>query len=366
MENLTETHRGWEPSMTAAERHEQARRLSDSYRKASRKEKSLILSAFCESTGLNRKYAIGLLRNPPERRSRAGEKDRRRAARCSAETTQVLEAIWRAADYPSSVRLKALIPYWLPLVKKRMKVTAEMEAKLVAISPRTIDRRLDPVRTAAMRSDGRRLNRRENILRTTAHLFLQRGFETTSMNDIAQANSISKPGLYYHFENKKALLGAIIDLAHDQIDTEVEEILATSTGSEERLRRVIHALALRLTRVDDAAFSILAVEELNSLLPEDGTRTAQRKRAYVGAIKGFLNGIKAEGRLEEVDTTAAANSIIGLVMWIPKWYRPGGRLSAEQAAEEVTNLVMQSVLKHRGEKPARWPPKARAGTRKGE
>ncbi len=53
---------GREGVMTPKDRHEQARRLSESYRKASRKEKATMLDAFCIATGLNRKYAIGLLR----------------------------------------------------------------------------------------------------------------------------------------------------------------------------------------------------------------------------------------------------------------------------------------------------------------
>ncbi len=134
--------------MSPQDRHEQARRLSDVYLKAGRQEKSTILSAFCMATGLNRKYAIGLLREPPEAARRAAPE---RECKYRIGTIRVLEAIWEAADFPWSVRLKAMIPLWLPWVAKRVEVTPEIEAELAKISPRTIDRRLRQVRVAARR-----------------------------------------------------------------------------------------------------------------------------------------------------------------------------------------------------------------------
>jgi hypothetical protein len=138
--------------MSPQDRHEQARRLSERYRRAGRREKTTILDTFCTGTGLNRKYAIGLLRTPPEP---CGRRRRRGGSTYSAATIGVLEAIWEAADFPWSVRLKAMLPLWLPRVKARMEVTPAMEAELLAISPRTIDRRLHAVRTATRRLYGR-------------------------------------------------------------------------------------------------------------------------------------------------------------------------------------------------------------------
>jgi AcrR family transcriptional regulator len=187
-------------------------------------------------------------------------------------------------------------------------------------------------------------NRRLEILRRTARLFVERGYETSSMGDVAAANRISKPGLYYHFQSKQDLLAAIIDLAHDQLEGEIERTIAGTSSPSERLRRVVHGHALGITRADDAAFSILAIEEFRSLLPEDRGRITRRKRAYVDFIKSLLDELAAEGGTPAMDTTAAAYTIAGMVLWIPKWYQPGGRLSPEQVAEEITNMVTRSIL----------------------
>lgn len=136
--------------MTPKDRHEQARRLSESYRKGSRKQKATMLDAFCLATGLNRKYAIGLLREPPEKAAPI-RIQRKRKQRYGAEVIKVLETIWEAADFPWSVRLKSMVGLWLPHLRKRMKVSAKTEAALATISPRTIDRRLKSKRMATRR-----------------------------------------------------------------------------------------------------------------------------------------------------------------------------------------------------------------------
>jgi hypothetical protein len=64
----------------------------------------------------------------------------------------VLKAVWEAADYPWSGRLKALLPEWLPWIRRRFRLTPEMERQLLQISARSIDYRL--------RGEKRKLRRR--------------------------------------------------------------------------------------------------------------------------------------------------------------------------------------------------------------
>jgi AcrR family transcriptional regulator len=191
----------------------------------------------------------------------------------------------------------------------------------------------------------RRPSRRDEILRRTAHLFLERGFEITSLIDVADAIGISKAGLYYHFESKQELLAAIISYAQEIHEDEVRKVLETSRGDDEDdLRRLIHAHAVMMTREDDAAFAILAVDEMRSLLPDDRARIARRKHTYLSQLSERLERLAASGRLREVDITAATHTLVGMVMWLPKWYKQPGRLTAAQMADEITKLAMQAVL----------------------
>jgi hypothetical protein len=69
---------------------------------------------------------------------------RKRALKYGPKTLGALTAVWEAAGYPWSVRLKALLPMWMPWMGKRLDMNAETERQLLGISPRQMDRRLRP------------------------------------------------------------------------------------------------------------------------------------------------------------------------------------------------------------------------------
>jgi integrase-like protein len=114
------------------------------YQPANRAEKQRILDEFCQVTGYHRKSALRLLNGPPP--ARQPPAPRRRPPTYGTRVIQVLAAIWRAAGYPWSVRLQALLPLWLPWARRRFRLTAALEAQLLHLSPRQMDRRLTAYR----------------------------------------------------------------------------------------------------------------------------------------------------------------------------------------------------------------------------
>jgi hypothetical protein len=109
------------------------------YATATRAIKHHILNEFCATTGYHRKSAIRVLQAPPPRTPR---RHPRQPQTYGSQTISVLAAIWEAAGYPWSRRLKALLPLWLPWAKHRFAISPTVERQLLAISPPTIDRRL--------------------------------------------------------------------------------------------------------------------------------------------------------------------------------------------------------------------------------
>jgi len=122
-------------------RWEYFRAIYGRYRKAERDEKRAMLNEFCLNTGYHRKYAIRLLKGAAPGRQRVVAV-RQGANRYSAESVSILAEVWEAAGYPWSVLLKALLPNWMPWIRKRFGMKAEIEEQLLQISARQIDRRL--------------------------------------------------------------------------------------------------------------------------------------------------------------------------------------------------------------------------------
>jgi len=126
--------------MTAMGRREYLRAIYDRYRRGSAEVKGKILDEFCRVCDCHRKHAIRLLNGP---RPEAHPRPRRsRGPSYGAAVIRVLAQIWEAAGYPWSVRLKAMLPLWLPWLKQRTPLTPALERQLRAISARQIDRRL--------------------------------------------------------------------------------------------------------------------------------------------------------------------------------------------------------------------------------
>ncbi len=124
--------------MSPQARREYLAAIRPRYLRAARGAKTRLLDEVCAATGYHRKYAMHLLAHPPGPRPPR----RRRAPRYAPRTLEILAAIWEAAGYPWSLRLKALLPLWLPWAQRRFRIPPPVARQLLAISPRTIDRRL--------------------------------------------------------------------------------------------------------------------------------------------------------------------------------------------------------------------------------
>jgi hypothetical protein len=128
--------------MSRSSRRDYWQRIYPRYQRACGAEKQRILDEFCANCGYHRKHAIRLLNGPPPAAKATGPRRRRRGQTYGSRLVSILKAVWEAADYPWSVRLKALLPEWMPWIRRRFRFTEEIERQLLQISPRSIDRRL--------------------------------------------------------------------------------------------------------------------------------------------------------------------------------------------------------------------------------
>ena len=133
--------------MSNQSRVEYAREVSARYRHASRAEKSVILDEFCQTCGYNRKYAVGLLRDPPALRSVPIQ--RPRAKRYGADVTRALKLLWQLSNGLCAKRLVPFLPEFIAALERHHEIclSTDVREKLLTISPATADRLLTVLRT---------------------------------------------------------------------------------------------------------------------------------------------------------------------------------------------------------------------------
>jgi len=188
-------------------------------------------------------------------------------------------------------------------------------------------------------------SRRAEICRTAAQIFRDRGYDATSVSDIARTLGITKAGLYHYFESKEALLFEITAYGLDRVRDEVIVPARALRDPEARLRQLVIRHASIATQGRGAIAQL--VDEVRALPPPARKRVEERMRAYFDLIRGTLVELRSAGRLRDVDPTVATFSLIGTILWLPRWFRQNGRLSREQVANEIANIALGGLLRPR-------------------
>ncbi len=181
------------------------------------------------------------------------------------------------------------------------------------------------------------------IYRTAAQIILRKGYDATSINDIANALGMTKAGLYHYINGKKELLFDIMNFGLDELDEEVATPAAAIADPVERLRFIISSHAQLVTR-GQGAITIL-VDEITALTPAQNRNITRRKREYFDRLRELLSTLKADGKLQDVDTTTATFSLLGMISWLSRWFRQNGELTQEQVAEQIQKIALHGLLK---------------------
>jgi hypothetical protein len=126
----------------------------------------------------------------------------------------------------------------------------------------------------------------------------------------------------------------------DRLEGWVEAARACS-GPEQRLRSIITSHALGIT-LDGNAITLL-VDETEALAPERRERIRRRQRAYYEFIRDNVAELGAAGRTE-LDPSVGAFGILGLLMWLARWYKRDGKLGGEEVARQITAMALEGIL----------------------
>ncbi len=184
------------------------------------------------------------------------------------------------------------------------------------------------------------------MCRTAAQIFRDRGYDATSVSDVARALGMTKAGLYHHFESKEALLHEIMNYGLDRVRDDVVIPVRAIRDPEERLRQLVVRHARIATRGRGAIAHL--GDEIRSLPPPARKQLEERMRAYFDLVRETVRELRDAGRLRDVDPTVATFSLIGMILWLPRWFRQDGGLTQAQVADEVAKLALGGLLRPAG------------------
>lgn len=185
---------------------------------------------------------------------------------------------------------------------------------------------------------------RQEILRTAARLFQQRGYDATSMNDVAAALKLSKGGLYHHFQSKDEILFEIMNHAMEITEERVLAPVRGISDPEGRLRALIRLHIEVVLSPQDREITVM-LHENHPLPPGLRKRINARKKEYIHFVEGLMAEVqRARQAKGAVSARAAAFALLGMINWIYQWYKPEGNLQAHNLVPQFTEMVLGGIL----------------------
>jgi len=200
-----------------------------------------------------------------------------------------------------------------------------------------------PPHTKVKFLNNRKEQRADHIYRVAAEIMCQKGYEATSMKDIAEAVGLTKAGIYHYIPGKEELLFQIMGFAMDMVDQDVIQPAQKVEDPETRLRTIVERHARRILEVGGAVTIIL--EEMSALTPPHRRTILNRKRAYFDLLRQTLDQLAADGKLRPVSSTVAAFSLFGMITWLSRWYRRDGKLTSAETLRDFTQIALSGVLR---------------------
>ena len=182
-------------------------------------------------------------------------------------------------------------------------------------------------------------SRTASVILKAADLIHRQGFEATTVNEISKATGLTKGGLYHYITGKRDLLYQIMRFGMETLQQNVVARVRDIEDPEDQLRTLIR-LHVELIATGRGTISILN-EEVQGLEPKHRKQILAQKREYFDFVREMLERLKKQRRLRKLNTAVATFSILGMVLFTPRWNRDKGPLDPSQIADEITDIALR-------------------------
>ena len=194
----------------------------------------------------------------------------------------------------------------------------------------------DPARTRR----GRPGHSLDSLLDTAVAVFNERGYDATSMEELATRLGVTKSAIYHHVSGKVELLRLALDRALDALFAVTEEPGATSGPAIDRLEHVVRGSVRVLTEQLPFVTLLLRVRG-NSPVEE---AALARRREFDRGVTDLVRAAEEEGGVRpDVDPAVTSRLLFGTVNSLTEWYRPDGGLSADDLADALVATTFQGL-----------------------
>lgn len=183
--------------------------------------------------------------------------------------------------------------------------------------------------------------KRDRIISAAIDLFYSQGYTHTTLDQVAKSLGVTKPFIYQYFGSKNDVLAEICSRAIKDAHETINRALSQRGTPTEKLKIIVRDFTLHV--LNNQANAIIYSREETELAPKDRETINHLRREFDRRLVALLQeGLKEnEFVIEDVRLTSLV--IASVVGWSPVWFRSGGRLTKEEAADEIASLILMMV-----------------------
>jgi len=201
---------------------------------------------------------------------------------------------------------------------------------------------LPPPENPAVRS--RSDVRQEQLIEIAIRLFARKGYEGTSLRDIADEAKITKAALYYHFPNKEALYGRIVLESMQALVDSVRDAMARASSPSEKVRIFMLTSADFLDRSRDSWIASSNAFWAGSD-SEPRSAAVSLRDEYEHLLRDAITEAIDKGQFRAVDAAMAGRMLLSMVNHISRWHSTKGRLSTRQVVDGYLDMAFKGLAK---------------------
>jgi AcrR family transcriptional regulator len=186
-------------------------------------------------------------------------------------------------------------------------------------------------------------NRRDELLRIAGELFAERGFRNTTVRDIADAAGILSGSLYHHFDSKEAMVDELLQSFQGELFAAYDAVLASDRPARAKIEEAVRLsfAAIHEHHAEVAIFQNEAAQlgrlERFAYLAE---RDAQSREVWMTLLR---EGVASGALRADLDIELVYRFIRDTVWVAVRWYRPDGRLTHEQVADQYLTILLDGI-----------------------
>lgn len=179
-----------------------------------------------------------------------------------------------------------------------------------------------------------------SMLEVIVQLFMDRGYDASSLDMIAKRLGLSKSAVYHHFSSKSEMLEIALERALGELERVFDDAEAEEGDAVLQIRRIVREAVLVACERQQYLVLLLRLHG-NS---EVELRALERRRALTARLGTIFERAKAEEHLrDDIDPRLAARLTFGLVNSLVEWYRPDGPDEPEALADTVLSYVRSGL-----------------------